>query len=148
MNKGTKIALIVLAVLSLACFAGIWSIFSNVQGELADQKEEAQTAANEIAILVASRWRYESFELRTSPQFERDDERLAAWEEQFGSLTSVAMAVESLTIDDSNADVPVLTVQAAGDAFFDKGAGRIEMTLTREPRNSWLLERIDVKPLP
>ncbi len=153
MSKGTKIALVVLAVLSLVCFAGVWSMLDNVRVAVGEQERQAKSAGNEILALYAGSWEYGSIELRTAPEFENKAAtsefatRAVFLRQRLGTLVSGEMEVTATDFGD-DLKSPKLTAWLKCRATFEKGKGNVTMTLTREPRNSWMLADFDVTPVP
>jgi hypothetical protein len=141
LNKGTKIALIVLAVLTLVCLAGLWSVYTNASTALVQARTDAVKAGDEILILLAGGWDVKAVELRTTSEFKLESSDLARWREQFGYLVVGEMKLTGFELDPE-----LLTATLASTAEFDKGKGDVTMTLTRQPRNSWMLAKFDVKP--
>jgi hypothetical protein len=142
-NRGTKIALIVLAALTLVCLTGLWSVYSNANAVLEQARKDAVTAGDEILILLAGSWDPTGVELRTAPGFNLDEGKLAGWRERLGFLVSGEMKLTGFELDPK-----LLTARLGCTATFDKGTGKVAMTLTREPKNSWMLAEFDVTPLP
>lgn len=143
MNKGTKIALIGIAALALVGIVGLWSMVGSANVAIEKAKAESVTAGDEILVLLASNWNLGDIELRTARDFKSDLQQVDDWNRQFGPLVSGKM---ELTDFDVGSDL--LTSKLAGIAEFEKGKGNVTMTLTREPRNSWMLSDFDVTPVP
>ncbi len=141
LNKGTKIALIVLAVLTLVCLAGVWSVYTNANKSLEQARTDAVKAGDEILILLAGGWDATAIELRTTPEFKLESGDLARWKEQLGFLVVGEMKLTGFELDPD-----LLTATLGCTADFDKRKGDVTMTLTRQPRNSWMLAKFDVKP--
>lgn len=149
-NKGTKIALIVVAVLGLGCLAGMYSMFQNAQSALQQAEEDALTAGDEILALAAGTWDLEAIELRMAPDFGEDvgqenvQNLFDEWNSQIGTLVASELEVTDFQI--VSPELLYAKVQGTGD--FERGSARVTLELTREPKNSWLLRSIDVTPEP
>jgi hypothetical protein len=149
-NKATKIAIAIVGLLLIVCVIGLWSLVNRTQQELAGQRERAVTEANEVLVLVASGWERGDFELRTSADFEKNvgdlDAKLAEWRQAYGTL--VSGEAKLLDFEPVTGDPPLLVARFEAEAEFEKGPALVQITLTREPRNSWMLSDLDVRPRP
>ena len=152
MQKGTKIALLVLGVLALVCVFGIASFYQKSLRTMEGAKADAKLAGDEILILLTGNWDTKAIELRTSPELQAKIDsgefpaRVAAWKAQFGSLASGEVQPSDIHATFDKSDSPKLVVKLAGRAKYEKGDAEVTMTLTREPRNAWLLSEFDLKP--
>jgi hypothetical protein len=151
LNKGTKIALGVMAILLLACLGGLISMLNDASGVLAREKEKSIGEANAILVLAASSWNYNDVALRTSSEFPAQDEaqrQFVAWQEQYGNMVTGEMKLTKFSVADENFKDATLVSQFEGVVEFQKGKGTVTMTLTRKPKNAWELAEFDVRPAP
>lgn len=143
MNKGTKIALIALAVLSLVCLVGVWSMFTNAKGVIEKVKADSVVEGNTVLALLCSDWKLADIELRTAKDFKITQPQFDAWREEYGGMTG-----GELSLADFNPASDTLTSTLKGQIAFEKRPGEVTMVLTREPGNSWELDDFSVTPSP
>ncbi|MEX2244597.1 MAG: hypothetical protein WD716_12205 [Fimbriimonadaceae bacterium] len=149
MNKGTKIALGILAALCLVGIIGAWSVLKNANRVLDKAKEDAVVAGNEVLALLGGSWEYEAIALRTSPEFltkEDAQRQFDAWKSQFGPLVGGNVQVARFQVDSEDMGSPTLVADLTSRAEFEEGMADVTMTLTREPNNSWMLAEFEVRP--
>ena len=149
MNKGTKIALGVLAVFCVLGIVGAWSVLKNANRVLDKAQEDAVVAGNEVLALLGGSWEYEAIALRTASEFlAREDaqRQFDAWREQFGPLVGGNVQVARFQVDSQDMNSPTLVADLTSRAEFEEGMADVTMTLTREPNNSWMLAAFEVRP--
>ena len=149
MNRGTKIALGVLAVFCVLGIVGAWSVLKNANRVLDKAQEDAVVAGNEVLALLGGSWDYEAIALRTAPEFlAREDaqRQFDAWREQFGPLVGGNVQVARFQVDSQDMNSPTLVAVLTSRAEFEEGMADVTMTLTREPNNSWMLAAFEVRP--
>ena len=94
MNKGTIIALGVLAVLLLVCGVGAYSFYTSATSRLDEAHEEAEKAGAETLVLLTGGWDYEAIELRAAAELtdgrtiEQVQEEMDEWRQRLGTLVS------------------------------------------------------------
>jgi hypothetical protein len=149
MNKGTKIALGVLAVFCVLGVIGAWSVLKNANQVLDKAEEDAVVAGNEVLALLGGSWEYEAIALRTAPEFlgrEDAQRQFDAWREQFGPLVGGNVQVARFQVDSEDMNSPTLVADLTSRAEFEEGMADVTMTLTRKPNNSWMLAAFEVRP--
>jgi hypothetical protein len=142
-NKGTKIALIALAVLSLVCLIGVWSMFTNAKGALEKAKAEAVTEGNTILSLLCHDWLLEDVQLRTAPTLSVPQSSFDKWADEFGPLVGGDLKLVAFDVTPD-----LLIADLACTADFEDRKGDVMMKLTRSPGNAWELADFDVAPSP
>lgn len=150
MNKGTKIALSILVVLSLVCVVGVWSLFSNTNNRLEEIKAQAQEDGDMIIILLAGDWDYKAIEMVSAPQLGTEEEvvqKMELWRDKLGSLRESTGEVSGTRLDLEGPSGAIVYAEYAAYCVFDKGEATIVLELSREPGNKWMLENFTVTPV-
>ena len=149
MKKGTKIGLLILAAVSIAVISLLWLEFDNTTARLAEVKDQAQTAGDEIIVLLAGGWDYEAVELRTAPQFGTKEEvvqEMQSWRDSLGTLVSSEGEVTATRYDLDGPSGPIVYADYTAACEFETGRATIVLELSREPGNRWLLAGFTVTP--
>lgn len=149
MNKGTKIALLLLAPVFIAFLVLLWLEFNNTTARLAEVKAQAQTAGDEIIILLAGGWNYEAIELRTAPELGAKEEvvqRMELWRDSLGTLVSSEGEVTATRYDLDGPSGPIIYADYTAACEFETRRATIVLELSREPGNSWMLAGFTVTP--
>jgi hypothetical protein len=142
-NKGSKIALVALAVISLVCLIGVWSMFTNAKGVIEKVKAESVTEGNTVLALLCADWKLADVELRTAKSFAVSQSQLDAWREEYGTMQGGDLRISEFDI---TPDALLSTLK--GRIAFEKQAGDVTLLLTRVPGNSWELADFEVVPSP
>ena len=152
MNKGTIIALGVLAVLMLLCGVGAYSFFNSATDRLEEARTEAEAAGAETLALLAGGWSFDTIELRAAAELTEDrtrqevQEEMDEWRQRLGTLVSSEGEVTSFKVDPSGPGDPTLVAVYTADAQFDFGQATVVLTLTRNPGKTWMLADFEVSP--
>ena len=149
MNKGTKIALLILAPVFIAFLVLLWSEFNKTTARLAEVNAEAQTAGDEIIILLAGGWNYEAIELRTAPELGTKEEvvqKMELWRDSLGTLVSSEGEVTATRYDLDGPSGPIIYADYTAACEFETRGATIVLELSREPGNKWLLAGFTVTP--
>ena len=149
MNKGTKIALLILAPVLIGLFALLWSEFRNTTARMAEVQTQAQTAGDEIIVLLADGWSYEAIELRSAPELGPKEEavqNMRQWHDDLGTLVLSEGEVTATRYDLDGPSGLIAYADYTAQCEFEKGKATIVLELSREPGNSWLLTGFTVTP--
>ena len=149
MKKGTKIGLLILAAVSIAVIALLWLEFNNTTARMAEVKDQAQTAGDEIIVLLAGGWNYDAIELRTAPEIGTREEvvqKMELWRNSLGTLVSSEGEVTATRYDLDGPSGLIVYADYTVACEFEKGGATIVLELSREPGNEWLLAGFSVTP--
>ena len=149
MNKGTKISLIVLAVLAVACLGGVMFMFNNATNRMTEVKAQAKADGDEMIVLLAGSWDYESIVLRTSPKMGTEEEvvqKMELWKEKLGDLVKSEGLITGTRYDLDDKAGAVVYADYTAQCEFDNGMATIVLEMSREPGNKWLLDGFSVTP--
>ena len=149
MKKGSKIALVILGVVSVVCVAGIWTKFNDTTKRLDEVMGRARTEGDEMIILLAGEWSYEAIELRTAPMLGTKEEvvlKMELWRDKLGTLVSSEGEITDSRYDLGGASGSIIYADYTAVCEFEKGSATIVLEMSIEPGNRWLLERFTVTP--
>lgn len=149
MKKGSKIALVILGVLTVVCITGVWAKYSETTKRLAEVKAGAQLEGDEVIILLASDWNYEAIELRTAPNLGTKEEvvqKMELWRDKLGTLVSSEGEVTDTRYDLGGKSGSIIYSEYTAKCEFEKGSATIVLEMSIEPGNRWLLEGFTVTP--
>lgn len=111
--------------------------------------QEAITEGNEILILTCTAWSTSSIELRLTSGFDTVglQSQLDSSKSELGDFKTGSVKIDSFRVDDSDLSNTRLVAELSTIAEFSKGKAHVNMTLVREPKNAWLLEKISFVPV-
>lgn len=151
MNTGTKIAIGVVVVLAGFCFLWMFQLFKGVETAMDDARSNATTFGEETLSLLTLDWEFDDIKLRSAQTLVDEDEdgnltaQLRDYGEALGQLKSSTGQVTDLAVD-SQGESQVLRATFVAELVCENGSATIELDLARQPKNSWQLVGIEVRP--